>query len=127
MIRELIDQIELQKLAEQDPDALYDEMMKRAFFDELALIEKEAAVDPRAALKWAVGKVTRRGAQVAQKAERASPPRQSWTANLQPTPQPSGLTRADRAASAANVSGSQSRRAWELSPVVGPKPAVHRL
>ena len=112
MIRELIEQIELEKLAEgSDP---YQDMVKAAFFDELALIEKEAAVDPRAALKWAVGKVTRRGAQAAEKAERAAtrPPRQSWTANLQPTPDPGSALRAQRAhaASAASQRASQQQQ-----------------
>jgi hypothetical protein len=44
MLRELIQQIELEKLAEQDPDAFYNEVMKLAFFDELSEIEKEAGL-----------------------------------------------------------------------------------
>ena len=72
MIRELIEQIESEKVAEAafgyDP---YDNRMKSAFFEELELIEKEAGW-LRETGKRIFGAVTRRGPQAAQ---RTSQPR----------------------------------------------------
>ena len=75
MIRELIEQIESEKVAEAafgyDP---YSNRMKSAFFGELELIEKEAGFKDKI-IKPVVGFFTGRGGQTAQRAAQPRAPR----------------------------------------------------
>jgi hypothetical protein len=111
MIRELIQQIELQKLAEQDPEAFLDEITKLAFFDELEQIKEAGA--GRELLKRTVGLFTGKGAGAAERAAatQAKTPRASWTANLQKTPDPAAVqARKFHAAGEATQQASRQRQ-----------------